>query len=339
MRVRRSDLTKPGITRQRRGRGFSYRGPGGGRLADPSDLARIRELVIPPAWTDVWISPDPRGHIQALGTDAAGRRQYRYHDDWRAQRDRVKHDRMLEFGEVLPKLRETIDSRLDHKGLTRDRVLAGAVRMIDLGFFRSGGEEYATDHGTYGLSTMLRQHVTCHRGEVTFKYTGKGAQDREQAVGDPKVCALIASLKRRRSGGDRLLAYRDGRQWHEVTAADINDYLQELTGGEFTAKDFRTWHATVLATVALATSEHAPDTAAARKRAVSRAVQETASYLGDTPAVARGSYIDPRVIERYERGQTIARTLGDLGKDSEFGGLATQGPVERAVLRLLAGGQ
>jgi DNA topoisomerase IB len=183
---------------------------------------------------------------------------------------------------------------------------------------------------------MLREHVTCRRSEVIFRYPGKGAQDREQVVGDPKVCALVRSLKRRRSGGERLLAYRSGRQWHDVTAADINDYLRELTGGEFSAKDFRTWHATVLATVALATSEHAPDTGSARKRAVGRAVAEVAGYLGDTPAVARGSYIDPRVIERYQRGATIARTLSDLGTQSEFGQLATQGPVEKAVLRLLA---
>jgi len=335
MRLHRSDLTAPGITRRRRGRGFSYLGPDSSPVSDPATLARIKNLVIPPAWRDVWICPDSRGHIQAAGTDAAGRRQYRYHDAWQEQRDQAKHARMIEFGAALPKLREAVDSRLDGRGLTRDRVLAGAVRLIDLGFFRTGSEEYAADNGTYGLSTMHREHVTCRRGQVTFTYLGKGSQEREQVVADPKVYALVASLKRRRGGSDRLLAYRSGRHWHDVTASDINDYLRELTGGEFTAKDFRTWHATVLATVALAASANAPESGSARKRAVTRAVKEVAGYRGDTPAVARGSYIDPRVIEQYQDGATIARRLGDLGADSAFGELATQGPVEHAVLGLL----
>ncbi len=334
--IRRSDLSEPGIVRKRRGKGFVYLGPDAVRITDAAVLARIKSLVIPPAWEHVWISLDSKGHIQAVGTDSAGRRQYRYHDLWRDLRDQEKHDRIIEFGASLPKLREIIIGHLAGRGLSRDRVLAAAVRLIDLGFFRPGGEEYAAENGTYGLATILREHVTCSRGQVTFDYLAKGSQRREQAVADPKVCAVVASLKRRTGGGDGLLAYRSGPRWHDVTATDINDYLREVSGGEFSAKDFRTWHATVLAAVGLAVSGQAAPAGSARKRAIARTVREVADYLGNTPAVARASYIDPRVIEQYQSGRTIARALGDLGKQSEFGELATQGAAERAVLRLLA---
>lgn len=334
----RSDPSEAGIRRQRSGRGFRYVGPGGRPVKDPRALARIKALVIPPAWEDVWICPDPGGHIQAVGTDAAGRRQYRYHDLWREQQDQQKHDRMLEFGAALPGIRRTVRRHLDGRGLSRDRVLAAAISLIDLGFFRPGGEEYAAENGTFGLATICRQHVACHRDEIVFDYTAKGAKHREQAVADDQVCAVVRGLKRRRGGGDELLAYRAGRRWHDVTATDLNDYLHEVSGGagDFTVKDFRTWHATVLAAVGLAVSKSAAGTPAARKRAVARVVREVADYLGNTPAVARASYVDPRIIEEYERGRTIAAALGDLGASSEFGQLATHGRVERAVLRVLA---
>jgi DNA topoisomerase IB len=304
-------------------------------VRDPGTVARIRSLVIPPAWQDVWICPDPAGHIQATGTDAAGRRQYLYHDLWRQRRDQQKHDRMLEFGAALPRLREVIGRHLEERGLVRERVLAAAVQLIDLGFFRPGGEEYAAENGSFGLATIRRDHVAVSRGQIIFTYPGKAGQLQEQAVAEDRVCAVVRSLKRRRSGGDRLLAYRSGGCWHDVTATDINDYLREVSGGEFTAKDFRTWHATVLAAVGLAVSEGAV-TAAARRRAIARVCQEVASYLGNTPAVARASYIDPRVISRYEEGRTIASSLAGLGRESTFGDLATAGHAERAVLKLLA---
>lgn len=313
-----------------------YAEPGGAVVRDPGTLTRIRSLVLPPAWQDVWICADPAGHIQATGTDAAGRRQYRYHDLWRKQRDQEKHDRMLEFGAALPRLRQVIGRHLTARGLVRERVLAAAVQLIDLGFFRPGGEEYAEENGSFGLATIRRDHVAVSRGQIIFTYTGKGAKHHEQAVAEEQVCAVVRSLKRRRSAGDRLLAYRSGRHWHEVTASDINDYLREISGSEFTAKDFRTWHATVLAAVGLAVSAGAV-TAAARRRAVARVCREVAGYLGNTPAVARASYIDPRVISLYEQGKTIAASLGGLGKDSTFGDLATVGDAERSVLRLLAG--
>jgi DNA topoisomerase IB len=335
----RADLTGPGIRRRRCGRGFRYLAADGTPLADARALARIKALVIPPAWEDVWICPHPRGHIQAVGTDAAGRRQYLYHELWREYRDQEKFDRVLEFGRALPRVRAVVERHLQGDGLCRDRVLAAAVRLIDLGFFRPGGDEYAAENGSFGLATIRREHVTCGRGELTFEYTGKSGKHREQAVADETVCAVVRSLKRRRSGGDRqdLLVYRSGTRWHDVTAADINDYLRDAAGGEFTAKDFRTWHATVLTAVGLAVSEPAATgSAPARKRAIARVVREVAGYLGNTPAVARASYIDPRVIALYEEGTTIAPVLASLGEGREFGEVATKGHAERAVLKMVA---
>jgi DNA topoisomerase IB len=332
----RSELTSDGIRRQRCGKGFRYFAADGRPLTDPKTLNRVRALVIPPAWEDVWICPQADGHIQAVGTDAAGRRQYRYHDLWRAERDKAKHDRVLDFGRALPKVRAVVERHLAGDKLSRDRVLAAAVRLIDLGFFRAGGEEYAAENGTFGLATIRKEHVTCHRGQLVFDYTGKSSKHREQFVADPDVCTVVNRLKRRRgSPEDELLAFRSGQRWHDVSAADINDYLREVADGDFSVKDFRTWHATVLAAVGLAVSEGADTSESARKRAVARVVQEVASYLGNTPAVARASYIDPRIISLYERGITIERSLTELGDGQEFGDVATNGQAEEAVLKLL----
>jgi DNA topoisomerase IB len=335
MKLIRSDLGGAGIRRRRCGRGFRYVDGQAIAIKDPEVLARIKALVIPPAWVDVWICPEPNGHIQAVGTDVAGRRQYRYHDLWREQRDREKHDRVLEFGAALPKLRTMVENHLEGMGLGRERVLAAAIRLIDLGFFRSGSEEYAADNGTYGLATIRREHVVCSHGEIIFEYLAKGSKEREQALVDDDVMAVVRGLKRRRGGGDELLAYRSGGGWHDVTAGDINDYLREISGGDFTAKDFRTWHATVLAAVGLAVSK-AATSENARKRAIVRVVREVADYLGNTPAVARASYIDPRIIELYEQDVTIEPSLADLGKNRDVGELATRGPAEKAVLDILA---
>jgi DNA topoisomerase IB len=329
-----SDLDVPGFTRRRSGRGFRYLSPAAAPVKDAATLARIKALVIPPAWQDVWICPDPAGHIQAIGTDVAGRRQYRYHDQWREQQDQLKYDRMLEFAAALPRIRQTVIDHLAGRGLRRERVLAAAVRLIDLGFFRAGGEEYAAENGTFGLATIRRDHVVCGQGELTFGYPAKGSIQREQAIADVQVCAVVRSLKRRRWGGSELLAYRTSAGSHDVTSGDINDYLREISGGDFTAKDFRTWNATVLAAVGLAVSERVKSDSA-RKRAIARVVREVAGYLGNTPAVARASYIDPRVIESYQRDVTISGVLGELGASSDFGELATAGRPEAAVLRLL----
>ena len=333
----RSDLTAAGIRRRRSGKGFRYFAADGTPLTDAATKNRVRALVIPPAWEDVWISPQADGHIQAVGTDAAGRRQYRYHDLWRAERDKAKHDRVLEFGRVLPKVREVVERHLKGDELSRNRVLATAVRLIDLGFFRVGGEEYAAENGTFGMATLRKEHVTCHRGQLVFDYTGKSAKHREQYVADPDVCSVVNRLKRRRGDpNDELLAFRSGKRWHDVSSADINDYLRDIADGDFSAKDFRTWHATVLAAVGLAVSEPVvASSESARKRAVARVVQEVAAYLGNTPAVARASYIDPRIISLYERDITIAPTLTELGEGQEFGDVATNGQAEEAVLKLL----
>ncbi|MBD2894348.1 DNA topoisomerase IB [Spirillospora sp. NPDC000708] len=335
MDLQRSDPSEPGFARRKCGKGFTYLGPDGRTLADPAERARIRALVIPPAWQDVWICPDADGHIQAMGTDAAGRRQYLYHEAWREQRDREKHDHVLDLAARLPDVRDTLAGHLAGRGYRRERVLSAAVRLIDLGFFRIGSEEYAAENGTFGLATVLREHVTCRRGEVAFEYPAKGSKDRYQSVAEENVCKVVTGLKRREDGSPELLAYRTRNGWHDVTASDINAFIREVTGGDFTAKDFRTWHATVLAAVGLAVSTRAGTGEAARRKAVVRVVKEVAAYLGNTPAVARASYIDPRIITLYESGRTIAPALTKLGVDASPGELATQGPVEQAVIELL----
>ena len=334
-RLRRADCSGPGILRRRRGRGFTYEWPDGTKVTDPAVLERISTLVLPPAWDQVWICPWPNGHIQAIGTDAAGRRQYRYHDDWRLQRDAAKHQKVLEVARRLPKARERVSDHLAQGGLTRDRVLATAFRLLDLGFFRVGGESYAEDNGTYGLATMRRKHVTIDGDVVVFSYTAKGAKERVQAIVDASVREVVGELVGRKGGGYELLAYETDEGWRDITSADINAYLREVIGTDVSAKDFRTWHATVLTAVGLAVSAGAPTSLSARRRAVNRVVTEVAQYLGNTPTVCRKSYIDPRVIDLYDDGVTIAAALEKLGVDADFGQPATHGAIEAAVLRLL----
>jgi DNA topoisomerase IB len=334
------DCSAPGIRRRKVGRGFVYVDPSGTRVTDPAVLERIRSLVIPPAWTDVWICVDPRGHIQATGVDARGRRQYRYHDVWRERRDREKFDHMLEFARALPKLRHAARVHLAEEELTRERVLACAARLLDLGFFRIGTEGYAEENQTYGLATMHKHHVRLEPpSTVNFDYTAKGSKRRLHSVVDPEVYDVVEALKRRRGGKPELLAWRRGRDWVDVRSADINAYVKEVTGGDFSAKDFRTWNATVLAAVALAVSTGATSPTG-RKRAVARAMKEVAHYLGNTPAVCRSSYVDPRIVDRYLAGATIAHALeqalvGAPADPAEAGTLLTQGPIEDAVLDLL----
>jgi DNA topoisomerase-1 len=339
VRLATSDPHRPGYRRLRHGRGFRYVDEQGRTLRDPATLERIRSLVIPPAWREVWICPRANGHLQAVGTDAAGRRQYLYHPEFRRKQEEAKHRHVLEIAASLPAVRKRTEAHMGTRGLNRDRVLACAVRLLDLGFFRVGSDAYTRDNGTYGLTTMLREHVTCGRGEVTFDFPAKGGNRRVQAVADPLTCSAVTALRRRRGGGERLFAYWAGKDWHDVHSDDLNACLKELSGLDISAKDFRTWHATVLAAVALAVSVRvARDSEAARKRAVSRAVREVAHYLGNTPAVCRASYINPRVVELYERGITIAPALDALGTEGSWGAPATQGRVEAAVLELLADG-
>jgi DNA topoisomerase I len=335
-RLRRSDCSGPGLHRVRRGHGFSYYDEGGGKIEDPDILERVRDLAIPPAWKDVWICDDPWGHLQATGIDAAGRKQYLYHPRWRQRKDREKFDRMVRFAERLPRLRRDLAAQLSGSdGPTRERVLAGAVRLLDVGLFRVGSEQYAEeDHGV-GLATVRKEHVSV-RGEATvFDYPAKGGSRRVQVIEDPLTRELVRSLKRRRGGGDQLLAYRNNGSWVDVRSDDINDYLKRKIGSEFSAKDFRTWNATVVAAVAVAADGERVATKTARKRVVDRAVRGVAELLGNTPAVARRAYIDPRVFDRYASGATIAGALRRLG-DLETVDDRKRARLERAVLELLS---
>ena len=335
-RLRRVDVSGPGIARRRRGRGFEYFDENGERIADIETLDRIRELAIPPAWRDVWICPYPNGHIQAVGVDAAGRKQYRYHQKWRERRDQIKFDKMIEFARVLPRLREAAAEDVRKRGFPRERVLACAVRLLDRGFFRIGGEEYAEENESYGLATMQKRHVKLDPDyTITFDYMAKSGKHQVRSVVDPDVYEVVAALKRRRAGGPELLAYQADGAWFDVRSADINAYIKEVTGGDFSAKDFRTWSGTVLAAVALAVSGPVAAAKTARKRAITRAIHEVAHYLGNTPAVARASYIDPRIFDRYCAGVTIGGALVALGDVDELGEPAFQGEVEEAVLDLL----
>ena len=329
IRLRRADTGGPGILRKRHGRGFTYVDADGERVADTEVLARINDLVIPPAWEEVWICPYPGGHIQATGVDARGRKQYLYHRRWRERRDQEKFDEMLDFARALPRMRKRVERDLENAdGLGKERVLAAAVRLLDRGFFRIGSEDYAVENETYGLATMRKSHVSLANGFVVFDYPAKHGKQHVRRVVDPEVADVVQALKRRRGGTEELLAYKDGRRWVDVKSADINAYVKAATGQDFSAKDFRTWGATVLAAVGLAVSP-ARGTKHARKRAVTRVIKEVAHHLGNTPAVARASYIDPRVIDRYLDGYTIRLDVIDEE------GTAIQGRIEQAVIELI----
>jgi len=333
MRLRRATIDAPAISRRRRGRGFSYVGPSG-PVTDAETIERIRALVIPPAWTDVWISSDPLGHIQAAGTDAAGRRQYLYHVDWRVRRDEEKFERMVEFARALPALRERVSDDLSLRGMPKARALACAVRLLDHAFFRVGSEAYARQNGSFGLATVRKEHVTVRHDRIVFDFVAKSGKRHVQEIADADVLPVIRTMRRRRNGGRELLAYREGDRWRDIRSSDINEYIREVAGGDFTAKDFRTWHATVFAAVHLALGQAESTTLTSRRRVVSGAVREVAGFLGNTPAVARASYIDPRVIARFEDGITIGATVERLRSDDltdpEF-----RAAAEEAVLELL----
>jgi DNA topoisomerase I len=312
-RLRRTDPSAPGLRRRRRGRGFEYVDAEGERLSD-HEVARIRALRIPPAWTDVWICPWANGHLQAVGTDKAGRRQYVYHEAWRRRRDHEKFARMTDFAETLPALRREVANAVTGRGLGRERVLACALRLLDRALIRSGGEEYAAEYGSIGLATLQARHVTLSRGgAITLEYTGKAGVEQRQTVVDQEAARVLRALRAVPRGDDGILAFKNGDGvWRDVKPQDINAYLRELVGERFSAKDFRTWHATVLTAIGLAVSVRVAHSRTARKRAVSRAMAETAGYLGNTAAVCRASYVDPRVVDRFRDGQTILPALERL---------------------------
>ena len=330
MSLKRVRCTGPGITRRRQGRGFAYAHPNGQPVRDEATLTRIRALAIPPAWKDVWICPIDEGHLQAVGTDAAGRKQYRYHDAWRARRDRQKFDRVLRLAHRLPAMRRVCQRDIAARGLTRERSLAGALRLLDLGFFRVGSEAYTEENGSFGLATLRRSHAKVSGDEVRFDFAAKGGQRRIQTIRDPDLARLTKGLLARRGGGKELLGYWEGRTWRDIRSEDINAYLKELADEEVSAKDFRTWHATVLTAALLAGEEGGLRSVTSRKRVVTGVVKEVADALGNTPAVCRASYIDPRIVDRFLNGETIALPKGgDLSDDR------VRARVEAAVLDLL----
>ncbi|SDG43426.1 DNA topoisomerase IB [Lentzea fradiae] len=304
MRLRRSDPARPGWTRRRHGKGFRYLDDRGEPLG-ADDIVRVKALVIPPAWREVWISPHPNGHIQAVGYDDAGRRQYLYHEKWRTDRDAEKFDRVLKLAPKLRGFREQIVADMRTRG--RKRLLAIALRMLDLGVFRVGHEQYTEDNGTHGVATLLCEHLSVRGDKVTFCFPAKHGVEVNEVITDPQLARAVRSLLKDRTPDCRLF---------DITADDVNERFRELVGAEFSAKDLRTWHATVRAAEEFA--EVLRERGKPSKRAVSAVMKEVAEHLGNTPAVARKSYVDPRLVEAFEKGEVI-------------GG----GDPERAVFRFL----
>ena len=332
-RLRTSRPGSAGWTRRRRGRGFTYLDQEGRRLGD-EDVERIRGLAIPPAWEEVWICPWPHGHIQAVGTDDAGRRQYLYHPAWREKQDELKFDRIAEAAAQLPVARRQVGRDLRLDGMPLRRACAAAVRMLDLGYFRIGHDVYTDANGSFGLTTLQRRHVRAVSGGLRFSFTGKSGIEQHVTIEDEDVVAALRVMRRRRGGSDRLLVYKDGGRWRDLDAQQVNAYLADLVDADLTAKDFRTWHATVHAAVSLASSPEPGDTKASQRRAVKGAVEEVSESLGNTPTIAKGSYIDPRVVERYEDGETIA-----LPASTGRSPAARQAAIEKEVRELLDGGR
>lgn len=330
-RLRKVKPGGKGWARKRHGRGFRYLDHDGERLPR-EEIERIKKLAIPPAWEDVWICPAPNGHIQAVGTDAAGRRQYLYHPDWRTQRDLEKFDRVLAASEQLPTARRRVTRDLRQEAMPRTRACAAAVRLLDLGYFRIGNDVYTDTNGTFGLTTLDRSHVTAVEDGLRFNFVGKHGVEQDLTISDDDVTAAIGTMRARRDGSTRLLAWKDeDGTWHPLRAEDVNDYLSEVLGSGLTAKDFRTWHATVHAAVALAASGEPGDTKTSRRRAVKEAVADVSESLGNTPTIAKNSYIDPRVLEAYEDGETIDVPGAKPGRSAQ----KRQRTVEAAVRDLL----
>jgi DNA topoisomerase-1 len=332
MKLRKSVVNGTGLTRIRRGRGFSYVDSERAPVADPETLARIESLVIPPAWKKVWICPYPNGHIQAIGTDAAGRRQYVYHSQWRIERDEEKFDRVLILAERLPDWRTQVLTDLNGRGLQRERVLAIAQQLIDRGYFRAGGEEYAEENGSYGLATLLREHVRVGRNSVDFDYPAKSGVQRTISLEDPLLMKAVRSLLRAETTSERFLVYRTADGWCEVRSDDLNERFRELVGNEFSVKDLRTWHGTVLAAKHFAAAKE-PESNTARRREEAAVMRAVSDELGNTPAVARRSYVDPRVVVAYEQGITIRQAVRRAEGERTL--LARQHLIENATARLI----
>jgi DNA topoisomerase-1 len=326
-----SDAT-PGIRRRRRGRHFQYVAPDGGPLRDTGHLARIRSLAIPPAWTDVWICPSPNGHVQATGRDARGRKQYRYHPRWRAIRDADKYGRMVAFARALPWIRARVAEDLRRPVLSRERVLATVVRLLETTLIRVGNEEYARENGSFGLTTLRQRHVSVEGGTLRFVFRAKGGSERRMAVHDRRVARAVRRLEE--LPGRELFQYLDeeGRR-QRIDSGDVNEYLREASGDDFTAKDFRTWAGTVLAARALGEVARFDSEAQARRNVV-RAIEAVAGRLGNTQAICRRCYVHPAVIDSYLDGSLVenVRTGAPAEPRDSAADLSAE---EAAVLALL----
>jgi len=294
---------EPGIRRVRRGKSFAYLDPEGDEVDDEETLDRIRSLVIPPAWEDVWVCLDPRGHLQATGRDARGRKQYRYHEAWRASRDETKFGNMLAFGEALPKLRRRVEEDLGRRGMPREKVIATVVRLLDVTGIRVGNPEYARENQSYGLTTLRNKHADVKTNGVVFSFRGKSGVQRTINVQDRRLARIVRQCKE--TPGYELFQYMDDEGVRRtVSSQDVNDYIREATGAHFTAKDFRTWWGTVLGATALAEAAE-PTSKTRAQRETAQAIKHVAGVLGNTPAVCRKSYVHPAVIEAYERGERM----------------------------------
>lgn len=325
---------EPGIRRRKRGKGFTYLDPQGGAVKDEKTLERIRKLAIPPAWTDVWICPRPNGHLQATGRDARGRKQYRYHANWREVRDETKFGRMIAFGEALPKIRERIDADMSLRGLGREKVLATVVKLLETTLIRVGNKEYARQNNSFGLTTLRDQHVDVEGSTLRFEFRGKSGKEHSVEVQDRRLARIVKQC--RDVPGQKLFQYLDGNgERQSVSSEDVNAYLRETTGEDFTAKDFRTWGGTVLALSALL-EVGACESEREANRAVVEAVKRVSGQLGNRPAICRKYYVHPVVIQSFLEG-TLRETLEDAVEDSpedESNGLRR---LEAQVLRLLKG--
>jgi DNA topoisomerase-1 len=331
-RLRTVSPSAKGYGRRRSGSGWVFLDRDATRITDADEVQRIKSLAIPPAWRDVWICPYPNGHIQAVGTDDAGRRQYLYHPDWRVKRDKMKFDRVLQAAQKLPAARRAIKRDLGLEGMPLERADAVAVRLLDLGYFRIGSDIYADTNGSFGLTTLEKRHVRRKGTTMVFHFVGKSGIEHSIEIDDPEVIPALDSLRQRRGGTERLLAFLKERQWADLDSSAVNLYLSSMFD-DLTAKDFRTWHATVLAAAALAASDEPGETKRSRQRAIKTAVSEVSEYLGNTPTIARNSYIDPRVIDLYENGTTIDPALVSKKYRSPA---AKQRTLEAAVLDLLS---
>jgi DNA topoisomerase-1 len=325
--------TSPGITRKRSGKGFAFYRANGTHITDEDEIARIKALAVPPAWTDVWICPNPNGHIQATGIDAKGRKQYRYHPRWREVRDAAKYEQIVQFAELLPTIRKRINVDMQRPGLPREKVLAAVVHLLEATLIRVGNAEYARTNDSYGLTTMREKHVEIDGGEIRFQFTGKSGKNWNLSINDRRIAKVMRACSE--LPGYELFKYQnDNGELVDVTSSDVNAYLKEITDADVTAKDFRTWAGTVLAAVALDELETV-DSAVEAKKNVVQAIEQVAKQLGNTPTICRKCYVHPAILDSYLDGELAKHLSARVSKKvkSEFDHLSPEEVMVLAFLR------